>query len=463
MKKQLQSIDPSEKIRKEINLVTFGNARGCINTGKKAKKGINAFYTTYAKINDAINAKINDGNFEHIFHSHDHKKLQRYFQGDHTSDLSVLYWMELQTIINSIEKDLGGLVASHQDNLLYSHLKDDFLKLQYHPFPDLGLPNYFYYLLSNGLNFKPIKSKKLKLTGNLFNRNKIHITLNSFSHAIALNELTDKKKEIVFIPLFRFNGYGLVMKKGLITNGYDNIENFINSDEFEKLIKDEKIKFCVERNTDLHWVLYKYLKSHEINISKEELNNKIIEIDSEFNEVNSFKDDTNVFLLSTNWINYNSLDKEDKYYVIKDDEFITHNNINGLIFTEQYYIDNKTKIKLLVKNWFKAIKILLKDIANTPRGENYNHLDFYCNNLEKEFNIILTKNELAKNLGLYNKFYENLEQSKTAFDTITKLEKIDDSTELCEFVYQKFDSEKTFTNEDLKELINRSIIITNNI
>lgn len=461
MKDPLNKKDRSEEIREEINLVTFGNRRGEIFKGSQRKRGISQFYTTYQKINDAVNVKIKSGDFKEITVSQDHKKLQRYFQGEHTSELSVFYWMELQLIIKSIEKELDISYATHQDNLTYSHLNDELLKFQYHPFPDLGLPNYFYHLLSNGINLKLIKSKLLKVTSNLFNRNKIHVTLNSFSHAVTLNELTNNKKKIVFIPLFIFNGYGLVIKRNLINKEYDSIEDFIVSDDFEELIKNENIKFCVEKNTDLHWILYKYLKEHEININKEKLNKKIIEIESD--EINSFKDNETVFLLSTNWINYNNLAEDDKYYVVKDDEFINHNNINGLIFTEQYFIENKTKIELLLKNWFSAIKIFLKDINNVPKEPTNNHLDFYCNNLEKEFKIILTKELLAKNFSLYNVFFVNLEQSKRSFDKITDATKINDYKELCQFIYQKFDENKEFNDDDLTELISRSKIIIENI
>ena len=382
------------------------------------------------------------------------------------------YWEVIKMVAEKLSEEVEISFRERKSNFDKNHVFNNSLgtnnkaiqeiRLAFHSFPDTGLPYYFRYGLSNGMNITFRKIKGWDSSINLFERNEADVHLHSFSQALVLEK--SLKRDFIFIPLFQFDGYGLVIKKN---KEIQSMDFFHRGRSWKNYLLNQDYKIVLEKHSDFHWMFNKHVqKISGVSEKKSEqwnkIQNNIINHDTDQGK-KQFLRNKEAMLYSTNWVHFESLIRKrpDDFLVLKNSDYYNHSNLNGFILLKDYYENNKALIARLLHNWYDSLSILDKEFKEEKKhGTSLfiqnSHIRGYCMYLKEQFSLDISPSELQDKFSTYNEFYTDLNKSLNHFKIVTN--NIKNYESLADLNNIKINSNNLdISEDDIQKLIQRSI------
>jgi hypothetical protein len=284
------------------------------------------------------------------------------------------WWIELELIINHVEKNLkrNTLIPIPSVRSFHEKINNKISftkpKVRYGVFPcqDTILPLFFKQSYNRNLNVEFVIFENWNDGLSAFQSGRIDVALHNFPTTLAYNTKLKYNDPLFFYPFFSFNGYGIFIKRETVKKYTGNQEATFDSLSYEKkrLLVD-KCKILVELNSDFEWAISNYCISIGCNVKDVAKNYCNCNTNK---GKNLFLNQNDFDIYCTNPIHILDLQKPEYQNIIElighGSNIIDHDNFNGLICSSEYLLDNVEIVSELVATWFNDSMELQQDLVS---------------------------------------------------------------------------------------------------
>lgn len=359
------------------------------------------------------------------------------------SSKSLQWWIDLQQIVDLIKVKKFFSFTKKQEatsNNLHGHSVEA-IRYSVSKFQDTILPLLYKhaYSLKLKVSFKPNYDWNKCLEA--FKSGDIDVALHNFPTVLAYIKEMQEKSCMFFFPFFTFYGYAIFVRTSAIekfateNNSAKNFGDWKNSEK-KKFFLENKI--LLERNTDVEWVLKKYLEKFGCKWEDVEKANNIIPCGINSGKI-EFKRKSSIAVYCTNSMHIADLRKQsDKYEAVaKGKELTHHQNYNGLICTMEYFEQHPEIIKELIEIWFNNIQHFKEEwdlISDTDDDDGFTN--FHINALLEKLNQYTSSNisipDLIESYRKFNHFFNSPQEAFNSFmqNVLDKPNEVDNNFEI---------------------------------